>query len=178
MEKRAFDPKNSILARFLGSNGHYLTYNVHFFSPEDVKNQVRKYCLREEDINNNSNLLVNVEKPTLLFLSSQTSTASSNVLFCRMMSIFTLNPAPNSETSSAPLTRPAQTRLTKKGFTSCHAVATPKQSTSAKPASHSALVWANTLPTQPPPSQMKISLVFLNMPVTAPPAPLNGRNQR
>ncbi len=42
MKKKAFDPKNSILARFLGSNGHYLTYNVHFFSPEDVKNKVRK----------------------------------------------------------------------------------------------------------------------------------------
>ena len=40
--KRALNPKNPILARFLGSNGHYLTYNIHFFSPEDVKNQVRK----------------------------------------------------------------------------------------------------------------------------------------
>ena len=41
MEKRVFDPENPILAMFLGSNGHYLTYNVHFFSG-DVKNQVRK----------------------------------------------------------------------------------------------------------------------------------------
>ena len=41
MEKRVFDPKNRISAMFLGSNGHYLTYNVHFFSG-DVKNQVRK----------------------------------------------------------------------------------------------------------------------------------------
>ena len=42
MEKRAFDPKNPISERFLGSNDHYLTYNVHFFFPEDVENQVRK----------------------------------------------------------------------------------------------------------------------------------------
>ena len=31
MEKRTFDPKNTILARFLGSNGYFFTYNVHFF---------------------------------------------------------------------------------------------------------------------------------------------------
>ena len=29
--KRAFEPKNSILARFLGSNGYFFTYNVHLF---------------------------------------------------------------------------------------------------------------------------------------------------
>ena len=40
MKKKAFDPKNSILARFLGSNGYFFTYNVHFIS-EDVKNHVR-----------------------------------------------------------------------------------------------------------------------------------------
>ena len=39
-KKKAFDPKNSILARFLGSNGYFFTYNVHFIS-EDVKNHVR-----------------------------------------------------------------------------------------------------------------------------------------
>ena len=41
MEKRAFDPKNTTIARFFGSNGYFFTYNVHFFS-EDVKNHVRK----------------------------------------------------------------------------------------------------------------------------------------
>ena len=42
MEKRAFDLKNPNLARFLGSNGYFFTYNVHFFFAEDVKNHVRK----------------------------------------------------------------------------------------------------------------------------------------
>ena len=30
-EKRAFDSKNTNLARFLGSNGYFFTYDVHFF---------------------------------------------------------------------------------------------------------------------------------------------------
>ena len=42
MEKRAFDLKNTIIARFLGSNGYFFTYNVQFFFSGDVKNHVRK----------------------------------------------------------------------------------------------------------------------------------------
>ena len=42
MEKWAFDSKNTILARLLGSNGYFITYNVHLFFSEDVKNHVRK----------------------------------------------------------------------------------------------------------------------------------------